>query len=138
MTARYLLCPGPVRSRADGQVYHIGAAQLANLYGVSMAECVVLTYGGTLLNTRDRRELVALTPRANGDYGLPAVPALPANPYTCHNRAPYKPVVELGVHSFPFRMAMDCRYTLSALGQADPRCAGCKWRADLPQTHASS
>ena len=63
----------------------------------------------------------------------------PANPYACHNRAPYKPEVSLpGGHSFPFRMAMDCRYTLSSLGQADPRCAGCKWRADLPQTPASS
>lgn len=30
----------------------------------------------------------------------------------------------------PFRMAEDCRYTLSDLGQADPRCQGCKHRRE--------
>lgn len=49
----------------------------------------------------------------------------------CHNRAPYKPVVELGEgHSFPFRMATDCQYTLSELGQADQSCQGCRWRVE--------
>ena len=60
-------------------------------------------------------------------------PPRPTNPYACHNRAPFKPVVAMpDGHSFPFRMAMDCQYTLSALGQQDPRCAGCRWRANLP------
>ena len=49
--------------------------------------------------------------------------------YGCHNRAPYKPVVELpGGHSFPFRMSWMCEYTKSELGQADIGCHGCKWR----------
>jgi hypothetical protein len=30
----------------------------------------------------------------------------------------------------PFRMEPDCQYTLTELGQADPCCIGCKWRAD--------
>ena len=42
VTARYLLCPGPVRSRVDGDRHHVSPAQLANLYGVPMAECVVM------------------------------------------------------------------------------------------------
>lgn len=42
MTALYLLCPGPVRSRTDGDWHHIGARQLAHLYRVPMDECVVL------------------------------------------------------------------------------------------------
>ena len=33
--------------------------------------------------------------------------------------------------SIPAVMAADCRYTHSGLGQADSRCVGCKWRADV-------
>ena len=83
MTARYLLCPGDVRSRSDGQWHHVGASELARLYGVPMAACLVLparergALGGgrarvAMLARADRGELVALWPRANGDYRLPA------------------------------------------------------------------
>lgn len=33
----------------------------------------------------------------------------------------------------PFRMARDCQYTKTALGQADPGCVGCRWRSG-PET----
>ena len=33
--------------------------------------------------------------------------------------------------SSPFRMAPDCQYTKTALGQADPKCEGCKHRLDI-------
>lgn len=59
----------------------------------------------------------------------------------CHNRPPYKPaqVVADGywsdgetrtqkLVSVPHRMAKECRYTLSQLGQADKHCEGCKWK----------
>jgi hypothetical protein len=39
--------------------------------------------------------------------------------YGCHNRLP---IVTFG--------AKTCQYTLSALGQADPRCIGCKERKE--------
>ncbi len=67
-----------------------------------------------------------------------------ARPYACHNRQPHvitatmqdgwNDVPGLGTReprmvSVPVRGAPDCRYTLSALGQADQRCAGCRWRA---------
>lgn len=61
----------------------------------------------------------------------------PAPVNGCHNRQPYKPMVELRdldgrvVTAFPFRMRSDCAYTHSELGQADPRCRGCSWRVDL-------
>lgn len=79
MTARYLLCPGLVRSRVDGQVHHIGANQLAALYGVPMAECLVmppqrLEHHYTRMALLDRvrlGELIALHPRFDGDYLLP-------------------------------------------------------------------
>lgn len=148
MTFRYLLCPGSVRSRTDGQSHFIHARQLAFLYGVPMNECVVLPSGWDnrakerhregLLARVDSGDLIALYPRRDGDYTLPE-PQRPARPNGCHNRAPFLPVVAMpDGHSFPFRMAPDCQYTLSALGQSDPRCAGCRWRANLPQTPASS
>lgn len=27
-----------------------------------------------------------------------------------------------------FENSRDCQYTLSSIGQADPKCAGCNWR----------
>ena len=73
------------------------------------------------------------------------------NPYACHNREPFREEVEVqrgwrdvptGVHQVwdnqqatvrvpavsqvRFRMNPDCQYTKTALGQADPRCEGCK------------
>lgn len=78
MTVRYLLCPGPVRSRSDGQVHHVSAPELARLYGVAMADCVALPgrpgdrpLRDTLLARAARGELVYLHPRYDGDYRLP-------------------------------------------------------------------
>jgi hypothetical protein len=64
--------------------------------------------------------------------------------YGCHNRKPYKNSLEVQTGWFsefarghtrtpnmefsPFRMERDCQYTKTDLGQADPKCAGCKWR----------
>lgn len=80
MAALYLLCPGWVTSRTDGQDHHVGADDLARLYGVPMSECVVLPDGhsvmtkhtrGQLLARVDAGDLVALRPRHDGDYRLP-------------------------------------------------------------------
>ena len=79
MTARYLLCPGLVRSRVDRQAHHVGAADLARLYGVPMAECVVMPlqrpeFHRARMDLLDRvrlGELTALHPRFDGDYSLP-------------------------------------------------------------------
>ncbi len=76
VTARYLLLPGLVRSAADGDVHHVGASQLARLYRVSMADCIVMP-PQTPANHRKRvallaraqsGELTALTPRDDGKY----------------------------------------------------------------------
>lgn len=66
-----------------------------------------------------------------------------SRPYGCHNRRPFveKYFVQDGwwmdgqtrvakLAQVPHRMARDCRYTLTDLGQADPRCVGCKHRRD--------
>lgn len=127
MTHRYLLCPGLVSSRTDRDLHYISARKLAFLYGVPMDECLIADYSqgsrdySRLMERARAGELIALHPRWDGDYKLPepappaAVPAVPANPYGCHNRLA--------------TAAPDCQYTLSALGRVDPRCTGCRWRA---------
>jgi len=59
--------------------------------------------------------------------------------YGCKDRAPYRETVPMqdGMENVwlphiveePFRMSRDCRYSASALGQADQQCQGCSWRA---------
>lgn len=63
--------------------------------------------------------------------------------YGCHNRPPLKDsaVVQsgwlrLGHHAearrtvaVPDEMSKECQYTHTDLGQADPKCSGCKHRA---------
>lgn len=59
--------------------------------------------------------------------------------YGCHNREPYREAQVLhGLSSrsglpvrvlVPNRMARDCQYTKTALGQKDKGCSGCKWRS---------
>lgn len=80
MTARYLLCPGPVASRNDGDVHHVSPAQIANLYGVSPQDCLVLPperpgkpcgLRRWVLEAVERGDLIALHPRFDGDYRLP-------------------------------------------------------------------
>lgn len=79
MTARYLLCPGLVRSRVDGDAHHVGAAQLVALYRVPASDCLVMPAQTpanhdarmALLDRVRAGELVGLTPRPDGDYRLP-------------------------------------------------------------------
>lgn len=55
--------------------------------------------------------------------------------YGCHNRAPYSPhylptgALDTRQNRIPHVMTQDCQYTRTALGQADPKCIGCKHRA---------
>lgn len=66
---KYLVIPGPVLSKNDGDRHHIGAARLMQLYGVSPRECVIAP--------EDRRgwqppsHLIQLRPRYDGNYDLP-------------------------------------------------------------------
>lgn len=58
--------------------------------------------------------------------------------YGCHNRKPFKQAQVLhGMSSktggpvkilIPFKMAPDCQYTKTELGQKDPGCINCKWK----------
>lgn len=74
MSARYVLRPGYVTSRTDGQRHWVGAAQLRRLYGVPAAECVTYPQGeGSEADIRRRIWFappgsVELCPRYDGDY----------------------------------------------------------------------
>lgn len=79
---RYVLMPGYVTSRTDGQRHFINAQRLCNLYGVRMAECVVYPIGYTSEDDIRRRNwrhppgAIELYPRFDGRYTLPAAVAL--------------------------------------------------------------
>lgn len=84
-TARYLLCPGMVRSRADGDEHFVGARQLMRLYGLRPEQCLVMPEARPgqpcglrrwLDGALERGDLIALRPRADGDYRLPPVPPM--------------------------------------------------------------
>lgn len=69
---KYILCPGYVTSRNDGQRHYITAARLARLYGVRYQECLIDDEVSHL--TRGLHVLpgdVRLYPRYDGDYTLP-------------------------------------------------------------------
>lgn len=79
MPIKYVLHPGTVVSKNDRQRHNISAEVLARLYGVRMSECLVCPSHN--VNTREasvarfllenRKDLIHLYPRSNGDYFLP-------------------------------------------------------------------
>lgn len=77
MTRRYVLHPGYVRSKNDGQLHYVGAAQLADLYSVSLRECITYPQDGGTEGAirrrlwRDPVGAIHLRPKFDGDYTLP-------------------------------------------------------------------
>lgn len=72
----FLICPGDVVSKYDGQTHYIGVRQLMSLYGVRAEECV--TDGP---HNRRLEGLLHLEPNYDGDYSLPDVMSDPCEPY---------------------------------------------------------
>jgi hypothetical protein len=64
MAIKYVLHPGFITSRTDGDRHYIGDAQLARLYGVPMSECIK---HGVLPGFNG----IDLHPQYDGDYSLP-------------------------------------------------------------------
>lgn len=65
---KYMLLPGWVTSRHDGDIHFIGSEQLARLYGVSMDECCVYRGQHTLA---EHDGLMFLPVRYDGNYETP-------------------------------------------------------------------
>lgn len=66
---KYVVIPGKVRSRTDGDMHYIGARRLMELYDVHPDECYVVK------REEDRfglpKDLIFLEPRFNGNYRKP-------------------------------------------------------------------
>lgn len=82
-TLKYVVYPGPVKSKNDGQIHFIGACQLMALYKVHPLECMVihpLPRNYTEMDVRqnqvkeaeaERLKLTRLFPRFDGNYATP-------------------------------------------------------------------
>jgi hypothetical protein len=63
---KYILAPGHVRSKNDGQLHYIGYAALCRLYGVHIGECVFAEDIG--MRARLNGDEIWLRPREDGNY----------------------------------------------------------------------
>ena len=63
---RYILHPGYIFSKSDGDRHFIGAEKLANLYGLPLAKCITANSPGY----REQDEDIHLKPRYDGDYSI--------------------------------------------------------------------
>lgn len=72
---RYVISPGYVTSRIDGELHYISAAQLCSLYDVSLHDSNVIIYDkhrpSTTRGFHDQDNDVWLQPRSDGKYDLP-------------------------------------------------------------------
>lgn len=75
MEKKYLVFPGHVRSRHDGEEHLITAMRLMELYKVNPEECIVvgdLNEAGRIMEEEPRfKDMIHLAPRWDGDYTLP-------------------------------------------------------------------
>lgn len=64
---KYLVCPGYVESRTDGDIHYVGFMELMRLYGVKPEECAVFK---PELTFEYPRHLRVLRPQYDGRYEL--------------------------------------------------------------------
>ncbi len=69
---RFILHPGLVRSRVDGDTHFITAARLCELYGVHPNKCLAAYWScWDIYVARHFPDAVHLYPRTDGNYTLP-------------------------------------------------------------------
>lgn len=74
MKPKYILHPGPMKSKNDDQWHQIGVGALTKLYGVPLSECLVddgRTHLHRLYSDEELGQMIHLWPRYDGDYRLP-------------------------------------------------------------------
>ena len=66
----YVICPGSVYSKNDGQLYFVSSTELAKLYGLSLTDpnVRILHEGDSI---RKNSSDIYLRPKSTGDYRLP-------------------------------------------------------------------
>ena len=78
MKPKYVVCPGKVTSKNDGQEHYIGPMQLMRLYGVDSRECEIYEpapwWPQSYYQEAEKRQqgMIRLYPRYDGDYSLPS------------------------------------------------------------------
>jgi hypothetical protein len=77
MAQRYVLYPGPVTCRKNGQSHFVGASTLARLYGIEMLDCVVFD-PDPYNRTEDYTECIHLYPQYDEECMQPQVVAFRA------------------------------------------------------------
>jgi hypothetical protein len=70
---RYVLCPGWITSKSDGDRHYISAAKLARYYGVNLRDCLI-ELPKQRLHPKFYTGMVFLEPWDDGDYRLPPLP----------------------------------------------------------------
>jgi hypothetical protein len=66
---RYVVYPGEIRSKNDGQIHYIGFTQLVELYCVPPGECIDGSIEREVAG-RDISSLIKIHPRYDGDYPI--------------------------------------------------------------------
>lgn len=69
MKKKYIVYPGYVNSRIDGQRHFIDAGKLMSLYKVNPKECIVVEYKRKLEGYREE-DFISLYPRYSGNYTI--------------------------------------------------------------------
>lgn len=69
---KYLLCPGYVTSRTDGDRHFIDARRLRELYGVRSEDCEIYNEYLGMVHGYFHDSMIRLYPRADGNYSLPS------------------------------------------------------------------
>ncbi len=67
---KYIIFPGYVTSKNDGDSHWISAPQLMRLYGVAPVDCLI--FDDRVRFAGYPPHLIALRPRRDGNYALPA------------------------------------------------------------------
>lgn len=89
LVGRYVLHPGWVTSKTDGDRHYISASHLAHLYGLRLADCIVMHDDEPgVRGYQQQSGDVHLYPRYDGNYSLPSNAELCGGPSGPSERAP--------------------------------------------------
>lgn len=72
MKEKYVVCPGGIKSQYDGDLHHISAGRLMELYRVDPKDCFIMDSPEKMLGFR-WEDYIQLRPRSDGNYELPSL-----------------------------------------------------------------
>lgn len=69
MKKKYIVCPGNVRSKSDGDLHYISASKLMMLYRVNPAECIIVE-DEMVAGSLNWEDYIILKPSTDGNYSM--------------------------------------------------------------------